>query len=385
MTIETGALEQAYFKVETSYAASAATGGEALSATDAIRHEELAFSSKKNREASNQKSGTPDVATSLPRKQTSSFNLSRILWEPSGTLGTAGNQAKFLKAGFGAQTTPNLNTTVASGPSATGATLTSGTGLAVGDIVVVTVGTAREVTRLKTVAGAAVTWDTLSGAPSIGAAVVSGVNFKLASNITESLSGYKFYNAGNFKQAVFGAIVEQMQFTIDEKEVALAFQGPAGRYADSSAGGGTIQAKPGAHTTVGAPASGLVGGLHVDDAVFQIISLSTTVNNNLELRNKEAFQPWATGIAGRADKRQVTLSITAYLEDLNLLGKANSVVKAAVRCLVGDTNGSMVGLVAPSVEFEIPDVGNETGPKQITFEGIAYAINGNDQIVCAEL
>lgn len=385
MTIEVGALEQAYAKVETTFAADAATGGETLAGTDAIRHEELSLTSKKNREASNQKSGTPDVTTSLSRKQTSSFNLSRILWEPSGTLGTAGNQAKFLKAAFGAQTTPNLATTVASGASATGATLTSGTGLAVGDLVVVLVGTVREVTRLRTVAGAAVTWDELTGAPSVGATVVSGVNYKLASSITESLSIYKFYNAGNFKQAVFGAIVEQTQFTIDEKEVVLGFQGPAGRYADSSSGGGTIQAKPGTHVTVGAPASGLVGGLHVDDAVFPIISLGGTNNNNLELRNKEAFQPWATGIAGRADKRVITLSITAYLEDLLLLGKANSVVKAAVRCLVGDTNGSMLGLVAPSVEFEIPDVGNETGPKQITFEGVAYAINGNDGLVLGEL
>jgi hypothetical protein len=384
MTIEVGALEQSYWKVESAYAASAATGGEALSATDAIRHEELSLSSKKNREPSNQKSGTPDVVNSLPRKQTSSWNLSRILWEPSGTIGTPGNQAKFLKAGFGAQTSPNLVTTIASGASATGATLTSGTGLAVGDLVIVTVGTVREITRLKTVAGAAVTWDTLSGTPSVSAAVVSGVNFKLASSLTESLSGYKYYLAGGFKQAVFGATVDQFQFQIDDKEVVLQFQGPAGRYADSSPGGGTVQAKPGAHTTVGSPASGLAGSIYVDGSAFQIISLTASVGNATELRNKEAFQPWATGIAGRSARRDIKLSITAYLEDLLLLGKANSVVKAAVRCLVGDTNGSMVGLVAPSVEFEIPEVSNEYGPKLITVDGMAYATNGNDQLFACE-
>jgi hypothetical protein len=385
MPIETGNLEQAYFKVETTYAANAATGGETLAGTDAIRHEELSFTSKKNREASNQKSGTPDVATSLPRKQTSGFNLSRILWEPSGTLGTAGNQAKFLKAGFGSQTTNTIATTVASSPTATGATLTAAGAAAVGDIAVVTVGTVREVTRLKTVAGNVVTWDALSGAPSVSAPVVIGVTYKLASNITESLSGYKFYNAGNAKQAVFGAIVDQIQFQIDEKEVVLQIQGPAGRYADSSSGGGTIQAKPGTHVTVGSPASGLVGGLYVDGAAFGVISLSATLNNNLELKNKNAFELWATGIAGRADKRAIALSITAYFEDLNLLGKANSVTRGVIRCLVGDTNGSMVGLVLPSVEFEIPDVGNEAGPKQLTFDATAYAVNGNDQLFAAEI
>lgn len=385
MTIETGALEQAYAKVETSYAASAATGGESLAGSDAIRHEELSLTSKKNREPSNQKSGTPDVTTSLPRKQTSGWNLSRILWEPSGTLGTPSNQAKFLKAGFGAQTTPNLTTTVASGGSPTGATLTSATGLAVGDCVVVTLASGREVTRLKTVVGNAVTWDALTGTPANGAAVVSGVNFKLANNITESLAVYKFYNAGNAKQAVFGAIVEQTVINIDEKEVVLQFQGPAGRYADSSSGGGTIQSKPGTHVTVGAPASGLIGSLQVDAAAFGIISMQITKNNNLELKNKNAFELWATGVAGRADKRGISLSITAYFEDLALLGKANSVARAVIRCLVGDTNGSMVGVVAPSVEFEIPDVGNEVGPKVLTFEGTAYATAGNDQLFAAEI
>lgn len=385
MTIETGALEQAYAKVEASYAESAATGGATLSATDAIRHESLSVGSKKNREPSSQKSGTPDVATSLPRKQTSSWNLSRVLWEPSGTLGTASNVAKFLKAGMGSQTAPNLATTVASGGSATGATLTSGTGLAVGDIVFVEVTAGNwEATRLKTVVGAAVTFDALTSTPANGQAVRSGVNFKLASNLADSLSIYKYYNAGNAKQAVFGAVVEQLQINIDEKEVWLAFSGPAGRYADSSSGGGTIQSKPASHTTVGSPASGLVGSLQVDAAQFPIISMKVDVTNQLELRNREAFQLWATGIAGRKTKRAIKLTITAYFEDLTLLGKANSVTRAVIRSVVGSASGSQLGLVAPSVEFEIPEVGDDEGPKVLTFEGMAYATSGNDALCLAE-
>jgi hypothetical protein len=44
----------------------------------------------------------------------------------------------------------------------------------------------------------------------------------------------------------------------------------------------------------------------------------------------------------------------------------------------------MLGAVAPSVEFEIPDVGNEIGPKEVTINGMCYATNGNDQLFLGE-
>lgn len=387
MTVETGALEQGFAKVESSFAADAATGGEALAATDAIRHLELSLTSKKNREPSPEKRGTPDVQQSLPRRQTSAFNLSSIMWEPSGTLGTISNVGKFLKAGFGANHVLSLTTTINdAGPTATDFDLTSVTGLAVGDVIVVTMPAGhREVTRIKVIAGSNVTVDALSTAPADTAAVVSGITYKLANNITETLALYKYYNAGGFKQAVFGSVVDQIQFQFDgTREVLLALQGPSARYADSSSGGGTVQAAPGAHTTVGAPASGLVGTMMVDGAAFLVSAVQATINNQIELRNKELGTAWASGIAGRANLRQVNLSITAYLEDLNLLGKANSVTTAVLRLLVGQTNGSMVGIVVPKVEFEIPDVGNEIGPKEITLEAVAYATSGNDQIFACE-
>ena len=39
----------------------------------------------------------------------------------------------------------------------------------------------------------------------------------------------------------------------------------------------------------------------------------------------------------------------------------------------------------PSVEFEIPDIGGEIGPKELTVEGYAYATSGNDALYLAEL
>jgi hypothetical protein len=388
MTIETGALEQSYADVEASFAVSAATGGAALGATDAIRHLELSITSKKNREDSPEKRGTPDVQQKLPRRQTTNWNLSSIMWEPSGTLGTISNVGKFIKAAFGSNTVLSLATTVDSLPTTTSATLTSVVGIAVGDIAAFEVasGARFEVTRILSIVGSAVTFDALSVAPDDPGAVLVGITYKLASQITETLSIYKYYNAGGFSQASFGSVVDQLEATFDgTREVILSLQGPAGRYADGTMGGGAPQAKPGAHTTVGAPASGLIGNFYVDGNAFLVISAKLTVNNAIELRNKELGTQWASGIAGRANMRKVMVSVTFYMEDTRLLGLANTIVTGALRCVVGQTSGDMVAMVCPKVEFEIPDVGNEIGPKELTIEGTCLATLGNDQVTLAEL
>lgn len=388
MTIETGALEQAYAKVETAYAVSPA---DTLAATDGIRHLELTVSKKNQREPSPEKRGTPDVQQSLPRRKGFNWNLSQIMWEPSGTLGTIANVGKFLKAGFGSNhvISAGLATTVAAMPAATatGCDLVSVTGLAVGDLIVFTMTAGqREITRVKTIATNSITYDALSAAPATPGAAVSGITYLLTSNITESLAIYKYYNAGNFKQANYGSVVDQMQVMFDgTKEVMLALQGPAGNYADSSTGGGTVQAKPASHTTVGSPASGLVGNFYVDGNAFLVIGANVTINNNLELRNKELGTSFATGIAGRANLRQVKVQVTFYMEDTRLIGMAHSVTNGVLRCVVGSVNGSMVGMVMPKVEFEVPDIGNEIGPKEVTIEGTGYATNGNDQVFMAEI
>ncbi len=385
MTIETGALEQGYAKVETSYRV---TPADALVGSDGIRIIQLALTSKKNREASPEKRGTPDRQQSLPRRQSQQFNLSEIMWEPSGTLGTISNVGKFIKALFGSAHVLSLNTTVAAGaPTTTGCDLTSAAGVAVGDIIVFTYADGhREATRILTVSAPAITFDAVSAAPPVAGAAVVGITYGLANNVTESLAIYKYYNAGNFKQAVYGAVADQMVVTFDgTKEVMLAIQGPAGDYADSSSGGGTVQAKPGTHVTVGSPASGMVGGFYVDGNAFLTTMCKLTINNQLILRNKELGTSKASGIGGRNNLRDVTCEITFYLEDLNLIGKANSVVKGELRLVIGSTNGNVIAMVAPSVEFEIPDVPGDIGLKEITVSGICYAVSGNDQVILAEL
>lgn len=389
MTIETGALEQCYIKVETGYNI---TPRDTLTATDAIKHLSLALTGKNNRRPSPEKSGTPDVVQSLPGRPTGGWNLGSIMWSPSGTLGTPSDVAKLIKAAFGSQHTisAGLATTIGSGALTTGATLTSGTGLQVGDLAAVTVASAarREITRLKTVAGAAVTWDALSAAPDVPGAFVAGVTFNLANVLTDFLAIYKYYNAGGFKQSTTGSVADQITITFDgSTEVMLSVQGPAAQLSDNTANGGGVQTKPAAFTSVGNPATGLIGNFYVDGNAFPVISCNFSCDNKTELRNKELGTTYATGLAGRADLREIKCQVTFYLEDTRLINiaRSNGVTHGCLRVIVGQTPGSMVGAVAPNVEFEIPDVPDSVGPKEITIEGMAYRINGNDSLFLAEL
>lgn len=380
MTVETTLLEQAYVKEESGYGVLATPA-----ATDAFRHQELVLDKKNNREPSPEKRGTPDRSQSLPRPSESTWDLGAAFWEPSQTLGTQSYLSPFLKNGMGARTTPALATTVEAAPSptTTGCTLTSAAGLAVGDTIVFTVasGARREITRIKTIAGAAITFDALSAAPDAPGAAVSGVNYALSSLHPTSLSIFKFHTAGGFKEAVSGAIVNRMQFTFDGgREVGIAMSGPA---KDKTRTGFS---QPGAFTTVGSPASGLVGNLYVDGTAFLVLSATVTVENNSDLRRGEiGTGGLGTGIMHHVDFRNVTVSVSFYLEDTNLIGKSEASTLAVLRLLVGDTNGKMVGAVLPAVEFEIPTIPATGGPKVVTIEGVAYSGgSGNDQIFLGE-
>lgn len=385
MTVETGALEQAYAKVETAYAV---TPADSLSATDAIRHLDLSLNTKVNDEPSPEKRGTPDVAQMLPRRRTTTWNLAQALWEPSGTIGTISNLGKFLKAGFGQNhvITGGLTTTVATATSATSFTVTSATGLAIGDLIAVEIGTTGvfQVTRVTNLVSTTVTCDALVATPTVGGDVLAGITYQPASNITESIALYKYYNGGGYKQASYGSVVDQIQVTFDgTKEVGLAIQGPGGDYADSDYG--TVQAKPGSHTTVGSPVGGMVGSFYVGGNAFPVLSAQLTWQNNIVLRNSELGTSKASGILGRTNMRQVRVQVTFYLEDRRLMQAANNKTDCALRCLVGSAAGSILAMVVPRSRFEFPDIGGGVGPKELTVEGQALATNGNDQAYLAEM
>jgi hypothetical protein len=378
MTIESSLLEQAFVKEESPFGTLATPA-----AGDGFRHQELSLDKQLNRVPSPEKRGTPDRAQSRPGLPDTSFDLASGFWEPSGVLGTPSYMGPFLKNGFGAQHSLSLATTIASGAATTGATLASATGVQVGDSAIVTLasGARREITRIKSVAGAVVTWDTLSAVPDAPGAVVFGVSYSLASLVPTSLSIFKFHTAGGFKEAVSGAFVNKMAFMLDgSKDVQLKLSGPARNRVL------TGFSQPGAFTTVGSPASGLVGNVYVGGTAFLVLSASIEVDNQSQIRRGEiGTGGLGTGIISHADFRNIQVTFSFYLEDTTLINQAEAVTTSTLRLLIGDTNGSMVGLVLPRVEFEIPKIPTSGGPKVVSITGQAYATNGNDALYGAEI
>lgn len=379
MAIESGANEQAFVKLESTEGTLAAS---TPSATDGIRHLTLSLTDKLNREVNPTKRGTPDYAGSLPRRRTASWNLSSALWEPSGVLGTASYLGVLLKAGFGSQTLPNLNTTVSAAPSptSTGCTVVSATGLAVGDLAVFNVGSSREVTRIKTIATLALTYDALSAAPAQPGKMISGVNYKLATNITQSVSIYLFHTGGSFKQAITGAIVNRIRVMFDgTKEVQIEMSG----FGKQVVRTGITQ--PASHTTTGDPASGLVGNFMVDGTATLIQTAAFTIENNAGPRNTELGTSTSSGHF-RENRRKVSVELGVYLEDTVIFDTAEAVGTDVLRLLIGNTDGAMLAAVAPKVEWEIPDVPSTDGPKSITVNGVCYAeSSGNSELTLSEL
>jgi hypothetical protein len=377
MAIETGLLEQAFARAESTYSDN--TYVSSIVAADAFLHRRLAVRGKHNRVPSPEKRGTPGRAVSLPRRKTAEWTC-EAAWQPSGVLGTPSDIGMLLKATFGTQTSPALSTTIASGPTTTGATLTSGAGLAVGDCVVVTMPAGhREATRLKTVAGAVVTWDALSIAPAVSAAVVSGNNYKLTTALPDSLAILKAYTAGTKQEVVQGAVVNELTLNFPgSEEVVATFSGPAARYRRTGA------SVPGSQTLAGEPVASFNGNEYLDANAFLMTNLKVMLNNNQGLRNLEIGTEYATG-RYRNTFRECRVEATFYFEDARIQDAAEAITRHVLRHVTNNVNGSMVGVVCPKVEWEIPDVPDSgDGPLIITATGTAYETSGNDEIFVFE-
>lgn len=380
MAMESHLLEQVFVKEETAFNDSTYT---TLAAADALLHRGAKVAGKNNRVPSPEKQGTPGRRSSLPRRKTAEWSVNGA-WQPSGTLGTGSDFDVLLKALMGSKVISGagVTTTVSASPTptATGFTVASAAGLSVGDVIVVTLSSGREITRIKSINVAALTVDALSAAPATGAAVVAGVTYKLTTAMPPSLAVAKFYTAGGAKECVGGALVDAAEFAFSgEEEVTASFSGPAARYRR------TGFTAPGSQTLVGAPVSGLVGHFALDGNLFPITEAKLSLKNNLGMRNKELGTAYASQ-AYRDQYREISVSVTFYMDDARLLDMAEASTATVVRLLTGDANGAMVGAVLPKVEFEIPEVGsNETGPILVTASGVAYESSGNDAIFLAEI
>lgn len=363
------------------FAAKESTYGTApvFAATDAVRHLSVKLNyNPRNRVDSPERLAHPSQVTRFTRRTTGDWALGGIFY-PSGVLGTAPDHSDFLECGMGSIGNTSASTTIASGPTTTGATLTSGTGMAVGRPIVINVttgspATGRVVRWLTSVAGAVVAWaPALPQAPAVGDTVKQGIGYSLATALPSSLAMGHYLTSVNKEGA--GMVVDQLKVMFDANdEVRWEASGPMQTRRT------TAQAQPGSFTTVGStPPSGLLGGLRVGAAAYDMLKFGVTINNGMDLDNFQFGQSQAQGFFRRG-KRTVEIEIGAmFSEDVTLMTAAEGTTSQVLLAQCGNVEGSIVAVYCPAVEFEPPDYPDDDETMELAFKGKALGVNGNDE------
>lgn len=374
-SIQIGRTAQAFAKKESTFGTVPSLG-----ATDAFRHRSLTFpgSDVKNRRGVMVKQQSPWGVAVLRTDQrtTGSFQMNTLLW-PSGTLNTLCDVDPFLECGFGTVTNTTLSTTVNAGTGAVGgATLASGTGAAVGLPVLIVCPDGKKRARfLTSVAGAVVTWAPNLPAgqqPADGAAVKLGVLYKPSIQLTLSLAiAYFTRNVDNsigMARALSGAIIEKLSMDFDANEnPMLTCSGPA-KLLDTAG----APAHPGAFTTVGTlPPSGITGEFLIDNTAAKMMKMQIEINNSLRLRN-ESYGYSSAEESYRIGRGTITVGIDRRAEsETDLYDKAEAGTNAAIFLQTGFTEGNIVAVRLPQVEFPVPDTDDPDEEINFPFKGIA--------------
>jgi hypothetical protein len=356
-------------------------------ATDAIRHITYGADFDPNNRVMNpEKKTSPGRFYQHDRKKTATWNYEGLL-RPSGTLNTLPEIADLLEAAFGAETNVTLSTTVASGGTTTGATLTSTTGLVVGHPISIVQGGLIHGRFILTLPGAnAVTWaPALPGAPSNGAAVKSGILYKPTTASTASLALCHYLKktdqTAGLKRQVTGAIVERCGIMLldanDDPKITLG--GPAAVLTSSGA-----PAQPGGFTEVGGnPPSGIVGAVYIGDAQMKTMRVGFEMTTGMGLRLDSAGFDVAEE-AFRRGYRDITLALDARAEDQTVIFDITLAgTRQAVFCQQGFTEGNIIIARAPSVEFKPPSQDDPMEEVTWPFRGVAFEAvkDANDELV----
>jgi hypothetical protein len=352
-----------------------------LAATDAIRHITAQLNVSNNRIESAERNLHPSVLNKWVRRKTATFSVGGIFY-PSGTIAVLPDHTDFLECGLGAVANPTpLATTIASGPTTTGATLASGAGLAVGQGILINVTTGSPVTGrvvrvLASVAGAVVTWSpALSLAPAVGDSVKSCITYSPTTAIPNALT-IAHYLTDISKEGT-GAVIEQLTIGFDANdEVRWSASGPMKDRLTAA------QAQPGAFTTVGTtPPSGLVGGLRINTVAVEFLKLDITIANTMEMDNFQFGTSSAVGYF-RKNKRKVMATITAILSDNTTLMAAaeNATDNNVLLAQCGQTEGNIIAVYGPNLDFDVPDMPDGEETLELSFTGQMKGVAGNDEV-----
>ncbi len=365
------------------FAAAEATYGIAASlvATDAVRHLiALLNSNPRNRVDSPERHAHPSQLTRFTRKETAHWQAGGIFY-PSGVINTLPDHTDFIEHGLGTKTNVTLATTLSVGATVSGGTVASAGTLAVGDAVLIacTGGSTpgNYVRWLTSVAANVLGWaPALPQAPATGDALKGCITYKLATNISKSLTIAKYLQ--NISREVRGAVIEQIKFTLDANdEVRWEASGVAATRQ-------TAQAQPGAFTVVGnTPPSGISGGMRIGASAFEFVKAEFTIQNGLDVDNVPFGISRAQAFYRKGD-RKVSADINAMMSsDVTLLTAAEGTTDQVVLAQCGSVEGSIIAMYAPVVEFDVPDDQDADETMDQSFKGACKGVAGNDEFSLA--
>jgi hypothetical protein len=364
------------------YAAKEGTYGTAatFASTDAIRHLSAALNFSKNRVPSQERFADPSLRSKWTRRDTANATLGGILY-PSGTINTLPDMTDLFECSFGSLRSVVLSTTIASGSLTTGCTLTSAAGLAVGDAVLINVttgspATGRVVRILTSVAGAVVTWDPpLPQAAAVSDTVKGCITYSLATALPSALTIGHYLTS--ISKQVNGWVLDQCKLTFDaNNEVLWEVSGP-GKTRLTAA-----QSAPGSFTTVGTtPPSGIVGSMRLGSVAVEFLKMELVIGNSMRLADFVFGTSSATDFF-RNNKRTAACNITAMLTDNTTLMAAaeNATDNNALLAQCGQTEGNIIGVYAPNLDLDVPDMPDGEETLELTFNGTAKGVTGNDEL-----
>lgn len=365
---------------------------------DAIRHIQFLTShDPTNKRNSPEKKSSPGQVVRFTGRESAGLRQLTCLLRPSGTLNTLPEASEILEAAFGSKSNVTLSTTVTAGTGALGgATLASGTGIVAGTsfaLITCPDGKKRARRIITSPGGGVVTWspNLPSGQiPADGAAVKLGTTYKLTTPNALSLWFAHYLkktdnSTAGLKRLVRGVTIDRFSLSFDaNEEPQFTASGPG----QTVLTGGSVPSQPGAFTTVGGnPPSGLTGELSIGNNPYDFTKLGIELVNNNIVRNDEYGYSQARD-AYRRGSLDVSLSLDAFVEDEAVIyDSAESGANLGVMLQTGFTEGNIIAIHAPQVEFKVPDTDDPDEEVNWPFKGMALesADDANDQIFLALL
>lgn len=356
-------------------------------ATGALRHLDIGMSYNPfNFTESQEKKQSPGLVNELAMRATAGFDLKSAYLIPSGALNTAPEANLFLKHGIGSSRSVTLSTTFSGDGDEVSGTLTSATGLQVGDMILIGLGSDLYVRRIATLDTLDITWDLpLPSGVSSGDTVKGGITYSLISG--EATKGLSiFHYVDTIKRAVTGAVIDALTLTFNAND---AYKFSASGPAVEQIAAGSIAAIPG-FTTVGAkPITGISGRFEVGAADLSDVTAYKALKVGVDLKNGYVIRNESLGYSKgeefyRDGRRSVGLSLDARVEDPTVIyDNAMTGTPVPVQIMAGLTAGKIFVVYAPKARFDVPDTPDGDGALTWSFTAkcLESADGANDEII----